>query len=180
MGISFNADEIFEIAEQIERNGTKFYVKAASGMKDARVEKIFEDLAKMEERHLATFQAMRKELLPGDKTPTVFDPDGQGALYLQALADARIFDVSVDPSKKLTGSQTPAEILRMAIGLEKDSVAFYVGMRDMVPGGLGKDKVEKIIGEEMGHVTILGRELLRAYPNSHRGGDARRYKQRKE
>ena len=25
MGIDFNADEVFEIAEQIERNGAKFY-----------------------------------------------------------------------------------------------------------------------------------------------------------
>ena len=29
MGIDFNADEVFEIAEQIERNGAKFYRNVA-------------------------------------------------------------------------------------------------------------------------------------------------------
>ena len=95
------------------------------------------------------------------KKPTVFDPDGQGAMYLQALADARIFDVTVDPSQKLTGKESAADVLRTAIGLEKDSVAFYVGMKDMVPTELGKDKIDEIIVEEMSHVTILGKELLK-------------------
>lgn len=34
MSISFNAIEIFEIAERIERNGVKFYRKAAEGLSD--------------------------------------------------------------------------------------------------------------------------------------------------
>ena len=33
MSVDFNADEIFEMAEQIERNGVKFYNKAAKGFK---------------------------------------------------------------------------------------------------------------------------------------------------
>lgn len=31
MSFNFNADEIFEMAEEIERNGAKFYRKAAEG-----------------------------------------------------------------------------------------------------------------------------------------------------
>ena len=32
-GFDFSADEIFEMAQQIERNGAQFYRKAASGAK---------------------------------------------------------------------------------------------------------------------------------------------------
>ena len=34
MSYDFNADEIFEIAEQIERNGAKFYRTAAESVAD--------------------------------------------------------------------------------------------------------------------------------------------------
>ena len=34
MSYDFNADEIFEIAEQIERNGAKFYRNAAESIAD--------------------------------------------------------------------------------------------------------------------------------------------------
>ena len=32
MGLDFNADEVFEIAEQIERNGAEFYRTAAENI----------------------------------------------------------------------------------------------------------------------------------------------------
>ena len=34
MSYEFNADEVFEIAEQIERNGAKFYRTAAKNVSD--------------------------------------------------------------------------------------------------------------------------------------------------
>ena len=41
------------------------------------------------------------------------------------------------------------EVLQTAIGLEKDSIIFYVGIEELVPEKLGKDKVNDIIKEEM-------------------------------
>lgn len=161
MSVTFNADEIFEIAEQIERNGARFYRKAVGLTSDAKAKGLFDELARMEDRHLKLFQEMHAALAGAEKGSTVFDPEGQGALYLQALADSRVFDTSVDPSAWLTGKESPTQVLRMAIGLEKDSVAFYAGIREMVPETMGKDKVDKIIGEEMSHVTILNKELLK-------------------
>ena len=34
MGITFNANEVFEMAEEIERNGAKFYRQAAEKASD--------------------------------------------------------------------------------------------------------------------------------------------------
>ena len=59
MGITFNADEIFEMAEEIERNGAKFYREAAQKAADKQVKQMLLDMAAMEDGHLVTFQQMR-------------------------------------------------------------------------------------------------------------------------
>jgi len=47
----------------------------------------------------------------------------------------------------------------MAIGLERDSIAFYVGIKEAISRRAGKDKVEDIIKEEIGHIAILKKQL---------------------
>jgi len=59
MSIDFNADEVFEIAEQIERNGAKFYRTVAENVTDADKRKILINLAEMEDEHEQTFKTMR-------------------------------------------------------------------------------------------------------------------------
>lgn len=159
MAISFSADEIFEMAEQIERNGAKFYRKAAEGIDDADQSRKLIDLAEMEDGHVKVFAAMRAELTEADRLSMVSDPYDESALYLQAIADGHVFDISVDPSTLLTGSETMEEILRTAIGLEKDSIVFYIGIRESVPERLGKDKLNHIIAEEVSHISQLSAEL---------------------
>lgn len=159
MAIAFNADEIFEMAEQIERNGAKFYRKAAEASPSVRSRELLLNLAAMEDEHEKTFASMRAQLSDKERAATVFDPDNQAALYLQACADGHVFDVKEDPSERLTGRETMEEVLRTAIGLEKDSIAFYTGIKESVPERLGKDKVGAIIREEMSHVTLLSKEL---------------------
>jgi len=51
MGYDFNADEIFEMAEQIERNGASFYRKSAESIDDPAEKKLLLDLAAMEDEH---------------------------------------------------------------------------------------------------------------------------------
>ena len=89
------------------------------------------------------------------------DPDGEAetVLYLRALAEGRVFDLQADPSALLSGSETLDSILKTAIGLEKDSIIFYIGIKDVVPADLGKNRIDAIIREEMTHITILDREL---------------------
>ena len=159
MSIPFNADEVFEMADEIERNGAKFYRKAAGAAKDTGVKDELVKLAEMEDEHERTFAAMRKELSPQDMIPTAFDPDGEAALYLRAFADGHVFDPKADPSDKLTGGESPADIYSAALGLEKDSIVFYLGMREMVPARLGRDKLDGIIREEMSHIVLLNRRL---------------------
>lgn len=159
MSITFNAFEIFEMAEQIERNGVKFYRKAAEALSDRDIRQTLSDLADMEAEHEETFAGMRKQLSDQERELRVFDPENETALYLQAMADGHVFDLKKDPSRQLTGKESVEDILQTAIGAEKDSIVFYLGLKDFVPAGAGKDKVEQIIKEEMSHIAVLNRKL---------------------
>ena len=82
--------------------------------------------------------------------------------YLRAFADGRVFDVKADPSAKLSGTESLDGILRMAIGLEKDSIAFYTGIQAMVPETLGRGRLDAILREEISHVVILSEKMSAA------------------
>ena len=153
MMYDFNADDVFEIAEQLERNGAAFYRAAAEATADADARDFLLKLAAMEDDHEKTFSKMRSELKASEKTSTVFDPDGDAVKYLQALADTRVFfEKPIDTSSLET-------ILKDAITAEKDSIVFYLGMREAVPENLGRRRLDDVIQEEMGHIRLLSKSL---------------------
>jgi len=160
MAITFNADEIFEMAEQIERRAAVFYREAAGKTADAKVQKLFNDLAVMEDGHCQIFQEMRKSLSPEDKDSATFDPNNEAILYLQAMADSHGTEGKKGREVKLTGKESVKEIFEIAITAEKDSVVFYTAIKEMVKLTAGRDKVEAIIVEEMGHLAILKHQLM--------------------
>jgi rubrerythrin len=157
MGVTFNADEVFEMAEQIERNGAKFY-RAAAG-KFSSVRQVLLDLASMEDEHEKTFKDMRAQLSGREQEPLVFDPDDEAQMYLQVVADGHVFDTKADPAEQLKGKDKPEDILQTAINMEKESIAFYAGLKECVPPRVGRDKVEGIIREEFGHIATLSEKL---------------------
>lgn len=154
MSYDFNADDIFEIAEQLERNGSKFYKNAAAGISDTASKTFLLKLAEMEVDHEKTFKTLRASLTANEKTPTVFDPQDEAVLYLRALADTRVF------FEKTISYTSMKEILKAAIEAEKDSIVFYLGMKEAVPEKSGRNKIEAIIKEEMGHIRLLSKELV--------------------
>jgi len=159
MSITFNADEIFEMAEEIEKNGAKFYRTAAKNTADKKIKQLLLDLAAMEDGHLKIFQEMRKQLTPLEKEQLVFDPDNQAAMYLRTMADGHGWEGKKNLSESLTGKEKIEDILSSAINAEKNSVVFYVGLKDCVPARAGKDKIQNIITEELGHIAVLNRQL---------------------
>ncbi len=150
----FNADEIFEMAVQIEVNGAKFYRKAAESVSDADAKKFLLELAAMEDDHENTFKKMKSELTEELKKSKVFDPENESVLYLKSLADTRVF------YEKEFDSTSLKEIFKAAITAEKDSIVFYLGMKDLVAPGAGQAKVDAIIKEEMSHIRLLSKKLI--------------------
>lgn len=161
MSITFNADEALAMAEQIERNGAKFYARAAEIAGGGSVGKLLGDLAEWEKGHEQLFTSMRSELTDEERKSTAFDPDGEAELYLQAMADTHVFKEDEGPAAALSGNESAEEIIDTALGMEQESILFYLGLVKMVPARLGNEKVQKIIDEEIGHVAYLKRELNR-------------------
>lgn len=160
MPITFNADEVFQIAEQIERNGMKFYRKAADNASDRKIKQMLLEMADMEAGHLRTFEHMRRHLTRLEKAEAVFDPDNEASLYLQTMADSHGSEGRKSQTEELTGTESIEEILKIALNAEKDSVIYYFGLRSFVPPKAGRDKVEAIIAEEIEHITMLNRKLV--------------------
>lgn len=150
----FTADDVFEMAVQLERNGDKFYREAAQNTDNPEYKKLLVGLSEMEVEHEKTFLDLRSELSGNEKTSTVFDPQDESALYLRALADTKVF------FEKEIDFSSMKSVLKAAILAEKDSIVFYLGMKEMVPEKYGKDKLDNVIKEEMGHIRILSKELV--------------------
>ncbi len=153
MSFVFSADEIFEMALEIEKNGEKFYRESARKVKGSEAEDLLTKLADMEVEHQKVFSGMRSALSAADKKALTFDPNSEAGLYLASLADTKVFFGKDIDTSKLEG------IFKAALVAEKDSIAFYLGMKDLVPTGSGKSKLEDIIKEEMRHIRILGERL---------------------
>lgn len=155
----FNAEEVLEIATQIERNGALYYRRAAQLIDDPEAREMLLELAAMEEAHEITFENMRgnPELL----SEVLGDPEGSAAAYLRAIAAGEVFSPSDNPVDALDEGVSIEDVLRQAIRAELQSIAFYDGLREAMPPALGRRKVEAIIEEERGHVVLLTRKLTR-------------------
>ena len=163
MSLDFNADEIFEIACRIERNGADFYRQMSERISHDPTRKMLLDFAAMEEAHGKIFMAMRKELTDKKKVKTVFDPDEETIAYLHAMADIHVFDTNAEDdftlSDDLSETAKAMKILRASINREWGSIALYLGMKGLVPETLGKGNIDGILKEEMRHVNLLSRRL---------------------
>lgn len=163
MTYDFNVDEIFEIAVRIEQNGAKFYRQKANDISDSSIRQLMVNFAAMEDAHEKVFLSMKRRLSDQDRGKTIFDPDGETAQYLQAFADLFVFDDESGENfvlpEGLSEKAKTRKILRAAINLEWESIAFYTGMKESVPENLGKEKIDTIIKEEMRHVRLLSNNL---------------------
>lgn len=148
------ADDVFAMGVRIEENGKAFYEGAAELAENEEVKKLFEDLAQMEAGHIVLFKALRSELTDSLPAESVWDPEGIAESYLQATADSHIFTKKA-ANERLKNVKSPMEALEMAMQFEKDSVAFFLGMKDILPDPKGKNEVDKLIEEERHHVRMI-------------------------
>ena len=156
MTVTFNTCEVLEIAEQIERNGAKFYRRAAAIFDEPEICEILLRLADWEAKHERVFARMRQRLSAPDLEPNA--PADETLLgEPRLMAGLAVFGIRPDPAGELRNNQDEADILRRAIQKEKDSIVFYNGLKGFVPAGAAADEIAEIIREEMRHIRILGK-----------------------
>lgn len=159
MGLSYSADEIYEIGVGIEKNGKRFYEAAADTAKQETVKDFFGRLAKWEQKHIELFSSLKAGLKGDAREHLSFDPANELALYLQAAADTHIFKAGADIPALVARCPTAIDALSMALAFEKDSVVLYSTFLNLVPADLGRNDVERILQEELKHVTYITDEM---------------------
>jgi rubrerythrin len=108
MSNRFNADEIFKMAIELERQGVRFYSKASKIFDDPQLKKMLGGLASMEAEHERVFSSMRDLFVGQEFFSDVFDPDNLAVSYLQAMTHGVVFDTEYT----FSGSETIADILK--------------------------------------------------------------------
>jgi rubrerythrin len=142
----------------MESNGAAFYRRAAE-LHQGTGGQYLGKLAAMEDAHKQMFADIRAEYAREEQDGQVFDLYDEGELYLSAIASGTPVEGSPDIADTLTGHESLADLLRIAVDLEKQAILFYLGVKDVVVGEKAKEVMDRIIGEEKGHVVTLMEEL---------------------
>jgi rubrerythrin len=151
MGIFFSGRELIEIAIGIEKNGATFYNSLAGSTKNPEAKGTYKYLADQEKEHAAVFRKMLS-LASEYKPPETYTEDYKR--YLKALVDSLVFTddkVTLETAKKV---KSDAEAIQVGVGAEKDSILFYMEVKELVRPAERK-VVKKIIEEERSHLRQL-------------------------
>lgn len=164
MSTIYNIVEVFELAQQIERNGSAFYRAAARAHGDEKARAMLQSLAAMEDQHEVLF-ARLAETVAATLGQSGYDPEAEALAYLQVAARSHIFNSERDPQALVNSAKSIVDVLRVALQVEKDTVALFSGLRDVMPESWGRGDVALIIDEEKRHVVMLSTALSQLLEN---------------
>jgi len=151
----FKAAEIVEAAVNIEQQGQAFYTRAAEAARNPDAKDFFLYFAKEESRHEEIFLKFKERL--GKTELPAWSTSDEYSQYLSALIDSHsIF--SPDLQKRLAEAGDENEAIRLAMGFEKDTILFFMEMRELVPES-EKKFVLQCIEEERSHLRQLASML---------------------
>jgi rubrerythrin len=146
--------EALAAAVKVEEAGIAFYKAAALNAIDPAAATLFLKLAEFEEQHRGYFTALGKRL---ENKESLFAGDARGefAASLAEMAASGVFDLKRDIGDFFIGRETPRSVVKTAIGMEKDSIVFYLGLEQAMTDPVEAKKLSAVIGEEMRHISVL-------------------------
>lgn len=159
METKFNVFEIFQIAEKIEHNGAKFYLRAAELFDDSERRDIFYKLANWKARHEKVLAKKRKHFSEETGQFGTFDPDNYVLSNPHVMASLAAFATKPKLGEHMTGREGKKEIFKAAIRRSKQAIVFYGGLKDFSRDPASRDTIDQIVEEEKKHIRILFEEL---------------------
>jgi rubrerythrin len=166
MAKEYNAADVLEIAERMERNAVKFYRRAAGMCDDPKISRIFVDLARWERQHVRVFVDMKEGLSDVRRIDKTRQNPDLARFILDILEPSPVESplplVFVDresPPAGLVGKPTKVDVLRTAIQKEKDAIAYFTRLQGFVPGHHNTQVIKTVIDEEKRHMKILAQSL---------------------
>jgi len=150
---SISFAEALAAAVKVEETGMAFYKAAALNAVDPSAAEMFGKLAGLEAQHKAYFAGLSGR----QERESLFlnDPRSEFAAGLAAMAANGVFDMNRNIGEFFTGRETPRAVIKTAIGMEKDSIVFYLGLEQAMADRAEAQKLMEIIREEMRHISVL-------------------------
>ncbi|MEN8261852.1 MAG: ferritin family protein [Nitrospirota bacterium] len=145
---NYSINEVIEQAVQTEKLGYEFYISMANKFdKDEKFRKFFETLAVKEQEHEKTFTGLKEKI--GDQNLEGWEEASQ---YLRAIVESEFFLGKNKSLPSLDHLETIADVVRFAIGFEKETLLYFLSLKDVIKE---KEIVNKIINEEKEHIVWL-------------------------
>lgn len=146
------ANDIVDLAMQVEKNGEAFYRAVAGTTHSAETRELFVDLAAQEVKHYATFSRLAASI--GEKQ-WMSDQEWDDYLkYLRTTVQSTFFEGKDKALAAAREVKDEKQALRMAIAFEKETLLFFYDLRDAVPA-VHRTLVNTIVNEEKSHIVRL-------------------------
>ena len=153
----FSIMEVLEQAVQTEGLGYDFYTAMAEKHgKNEGFRNLFQKLAQKELLHKTRFEELRE--ITGEEEPEDWD---EASHYFRAVVQSEFFLGKDKSLPSLTQIKDADDAVRFAIGFEKETLLYFVGLRDVVKN---KEIVDEIISEEKSHIKWLaafGKDMVK-------------------
>jgi rubrerythrin len=158
MSIYFTGSELVNIAIGIEQSGAAFYDSLAQSAKNEESKGMWEYLTLEEKKHVEIFQRMLGSV--SDYTPPETYTE-EYDLYLRALIDSAVFHDDQAAREMAQKADSESEAIQIALRAEKDSILFYLNLRELVRRS-EREAVDKVIEEERSHLRQLS-DLMKGF-----------------
>ncbi|MHC4353785.1 MAG: ferritin-like domain-containing protein [Planctomycetota bacterium] len=155
----FNVFEILQIAEKIEHNGAKFYLRTAERFDDPEVRDTCYKLANWKARHEKILAQRRKRFFEETGEFGTFDPDNYVLSNPRVMAGLAVFATEPGTLKGPLKLEDRPQIFKDAIRRAKEAIVFYHGLKDFTRDPACKETIDAIIKEEKRHIRLLTEEL---------------------
>jgi rubrerythrin len=147
---NYTITEILEQAIQTEELGFRFYSQLAEKFhKNQELKSLFSRLAGQETEHKATFNRLMDE---SENPELVNDGWEEISHYMRAVVESEFFLGNQKTLPSMDKVLTVKDAVKLAISFEKETLLYFLGLRDVVAE---QALVDKVIDEERRHIKLL-------------------------
>jgi rubrerythrin len=154
-------EDVLRVAERLEAACAEFYRLAAKSTQDSDLKRMLLEFAVEEIHHKDHFNSLRNMLLEND--PLIDPGTGKGdkitAEYLESWLNEEPFRLHERTMRSALLKSKPANLIRLAIELENESIAFFSRIAGLLPEEPDRKVVLEIIRCEMSHLVQLNKLL---------------------
>ena len=149
--------ELIRLAKKDEDVGAEFYQKLAEKVESEDLKEKFLEIREQEIGHSERFQEMLDQL--SDYVPQEDFP-GEYEQYFQSFLSKREYLDSDDAVEAASRIKSDMEAVKFALGQEKNTLLFFLEMKELVPSSQHREMVHEVIDEERDHIVELSQMIM--------------------